>query len=133
MITLSIRQPWAWLIVNGHKTIENREWRTNFRGKFLIHAGKKLSVADYDAAVLFVEGFDPALAALIPDMGYLDLGGIVGQARLVDCVDEHDSPWFTGGAAQGGGFGFVLERAEPLPFVPYKGRLQFFDFRGAKP
>ncbi len=37
---LSIRQPWAWLIVNGYKDIENRTWSTRFRGKVLIHAGK---------------------------------------------------------------------------------------------
>lgn len=30
---LSIRQPWAWLIVNGYKDIENRTWPTHFRGK----------------------------------------------------------------------------------------------------
>jgi hypothetical protein len=35
---LSIRQPWAWLIANGHKDIENRSWNTNYRGAFLIHA-----------------------------------------------------------------------------------------------
>ena len=39
---LSIQQPWAWLIVNGHKDIENRDWRTNFRGPVAIHAGKKI-------------------------------------------------------------------------------------------
>jgi hypothetical protein len=39
MRTLSIRQPWAWLIVNGHKPVENRDWATSFRGPVLIHAG----------------------------------------------------------------------------------------------
>lgn len=37
---LSIRQPWAWLIVNNHKPVENRSWPTSFRGRFLVHAGK---------------------------------------------------------------------------------------------
>ena len=37
---LSIRQPWAWLIVNGYKDIENRTWSTRFRGKVLIHGMK---------------------------------------------------------------------------------------------
>lgn len=41
MKALSIRQPWAWLIANGHKDIENRTSHTNFRGDFLIHASKK--------------------------------------------------------------------------------------------
>jgi hypothetical protein len=42
MKALSIQQPWAWLIVNGYKDIENRSWFTKGRGKFLLHAGKKL-------------------------------------------------------------------------------------------
>lgn len=29
---ISIRQPWAWLILNAGKDIENRDWPTNFRG-----------------------------------------------------------------------------------------------------
>jgi len=35
---LSVRQPWAWLIVNGHKDVENRTWSTQHRGDILIHA-----------------------------------------------------------------------------------------------
>ncbi|WP_245839042.1 ASCH domain-containing protein [Yersinia kristensenii] len=38
MKALSIRQPWAWLIVNGYKDIENRTWNTKCRGPVLIHA-----------------------------------------------------------------------------------------------
>jgi hypothetical protein len=36
---LSIRQPWAWLIVQGDKDIENRS--TTYRRRVLIHAGKQ--------------------------------------------------------------------------------------------
>ena len=45
---LSIRQPWAWLIVNGHKDIENRDWPTNFRGRLLVHAGQTMARRYYD-------------------------------------------------------------------------------------
>ena len=37
--TLTIREPWASLIVNGYKEYEFRSWKTNYRGKILIHAG----------------------------------------------------------------------------------------------
>ena len=47
MKALSIRQPWAWLIVNGHKDIENRQWRTHFRGKIYVHAAKGMTRGDY--------------------------------------------------------------------------------------
>ena len=38
MKALSIRQPWAWLILHGGKDIENRTWATKLRGRVLIHA-----------------------------------------------------------------------------------------------
>lgn len=35
---LSVRQPWAWLMVNNLKDVENRSWYTKFRGRLYIHA-----------------------------------------------------------------------------------------------
>lgn len=40
MKVLSVKQPWAALLVNGIKDIENRTRRTTFRGRILIHASK---------------------------------------------------------------------------------------------
>ena len=40
MKVLTIRQPWATLIVEGYKRFEFRSWKTNYRGDILIHAGK---------------------------------------------------------------------------------------------
>lgn len=133
MPALSIRQPWAWLIVNGHKDIENRDWKTPFRGNFLVHAGKKITVADYDAAMLFIESAGLLDPALVPDIAALELGGVVGMARMVNCVTESPSGWFTGGEEHNApgtvSYGFVLQAARPLPFFPWKGRLGFFDVR----
>ena len=42
MKCLSLRQPYADLLVSGKKTIELRTWNTKFRGKFLVHASKKI-------------------------------------------------------------------------------------------
>ena len=38
MKTITIKQPWAQFIAEGIKDIENRTWKTNFRGRVLIHA-----------------------------------------------------------------------------------------------
>lgn len=119
-LILSIRQPWAWLIVNGWKNIENRDWPTRFRGRFLVHASLKMTRADYDACVLFFCTFAPSLVSLLPGRLNLERGGIVGEAVLLDCVTRHDSEWFTGE------YGFVLADAKPLPFRPLAGRLGFF-------
>ena len=40
MKVLSIKEPWASLIVNGHKCYEFRSWKTKYSGKILIHASK---------------------------------------------------------------------------------------------
>ena len=42
MKCLSVRQPWADLIVNGKRFLEIRKWLTKYRGKILIHASLKI-------------------------------------------------------------------------------------------
>ena len=42
MKTLSVRQPWANLIVDDIKPIENRTWKTNYRGRIYVHAPAKI-------------------------------------------------------------------------------------------
>jgi hypothetical protein len=37
---LTVRQPWAWATIYAGKDVENRRWRTTYRGPLLIHAGK---------------------------------------------------------------------------------------------
>lgn len=44
---LTVKQPWASLIVHGIKDIENRSWRTNFRGRVLIHSSAKGDIAKF--------------------------------------------------------------------------------------
>jgi hypothetical protein len=128
MLALSIHQPWAWLIVNGFKNIENRDWPTKLRGRFLIHASKKMTQEDYDDAMDLAD----QVWAVSRQEGHLRRarflngeggrrGGIVGEAEIVDCVGRHDSPWFFGK------FGFVLANAKPLPFMPCRGQLGFFQ------
>jgi hypothetical protein len=115
MKTISIQQPWAWLIVNGYKPIENRDWYTTHRGDTLIHAGKK-----HDAVgEAWVRRTFPEI--LLPRAEELPHGGVVGNATIADCVTRHDSPWFFGK------FGFVMQDAAPLPFHAVRGQLGFFD------
>lgn len=117
MKALSIMQPWAWLIVNGYKDIENRTWKpTNpglrFRGPVLIHCGKTFD-GDDDPAEWDWPHIDR------PED--FDMGGIVGEAEIVDCVTQSKSKWFNGP------YGFVIRNARPLPFRPCVGALGFFE------
>ncbi len=113
MKALSIQQPWAWLIVNGHKDIENRTWPTHFRGVFLVHAGKKF---DRDGYRYLRSRHD----IIMPEEKDFSVGGIVGSAELIDCVDSSASQWFSGP------HGFVLKEGLPLPFESLPGSLRFF-------
>jgi hypothetical protein len=124
MRALSIRQPWAWLIVNGHKPIENRDWATAYRGEFLIHASKTCTQKYFAEVVAQVE---QQFGIVVPCFEVLERGGVVGVAEIVDCVTASDLPWFTGE------FGFVLANARSLPFLPFKGALSFFDVPGVRP
>lgn len=120
---LSVRQPWAWLIVNGWKNVENRTRRTAFRGRVFIHASLRMTKGDYDACVFFVASIHPFLASKIPPMSDLPRGGIVGETTILDCVDHHSSEWFTGP------FGWVLSDTRTTTFEPLKGRLGFFAYK----
>lgn len=120
---LSIRQPWAWLIVNGHKDIENRDWATPFRGRFLVHASKTITRKGYDQCRAECEHFLPFTSRYNwPAFEDLQLGGFVGWSTVEDCVRDHPSPW-----KQPDSFGFVLRDSRPIPFVPWKGRLGWFN------
>lgn len=125
MNALSIRQPWAWLIVNGHKDVENRGWSTDQRGPVLIHAGQQLDMAahrDLMRGIHPVTGRPTKLSLLYPPALGRDIetGGIVGIAEIHGCVTGSDSDWFVGP------YGFLLRHRRALPFQPCSGKLGFF-------
>lgn len=117
-VALSIRQPWAWLIVNGYKDIENRGWATAYRGRFYVHAPATFDSEGYQ----WVRYHFPAVP--LPAPASFRRGGLVGSAELIDIVTESGSPWFCGSV------GFVLSDAKPRPFVQYDGKQGFFRVYG---
>lgn len=93
MKAITIKQPWASLIVHGIKDIENRNWRTNHRGRVLIHAagshGRKFSVDLTDAQT------KAAFATIAGEtmFGNMPFGSIIGSVEIVDCVINYPSIW----------------------------------------
>lgn len=111
---LSIRQPWADLILWGIKDVENRTWATDFRGRLLIHAGRQVDVEG-------LERLEPSYGLVMPASYAPRTGAILGMAVLTDCVDRHPSPFFHGP------WGFLLR--DPVDFstpIPAAGRLGIF-------
>lgn len=123
IVALSIRQPWAWLILNAGKDIENRGWATRFRGRILVHAAKGMTRDEYEDAIEFAHYHCDVPADKLPKFGDLERGGIVGSVEIIDCVSQSESPWFVGT------HGFVLRNPEIQPFRPYKGQLGFFEVK----
>lgn len=123
MKALSVRQPWAWLILHAGKSLENRTWRTKVRGRVLLHAAKGMARDEWLASMLFAEHIARCDPALLRQADRLSVprGGIVGSVEIVDCVERSDSSWYMGA------IGFVLRDPRPMPFVPCKGALNFFE------
>ncbi len=122
MKIVCVKQPWAWLIVAGHKDIENRTWSTRHRGPLYIAASAhRPSAAKLHEAIDFAH----RRGVTVP-VDKLKYGGIIGQAHLVGCVKHHESPWFEGP------IGWILNRQQELPYLAIKGRLGIFNmFRPA--
>lgn len=72
MKVLTVKEPWASLIKEGLKNYEFRSWKTNYRGKILIHAGKTIEKE-------YVKRFEKY------NLEY-DKGRIVAEATLTDCI-----------------------------------------------
>jgi hypothetical protein len=111
---ITVRQPWAWLIIHGGKDIENRSWLPSYTGTLVIHAGKAID----DAGVEFAEA----------DMGIklpnpMPRGVILGTVELVGAVTDSKSPW-----AEWGQFHWILKDPRPCPQIPWRGSLGLKKF-----
>lgn len=115
MKAISLKQPWAWLIIKGIKDIENRKWHTDYRGPLLIHASKTWDQEGYEFIINQMDKW-------VPEKESHDYGKIVGMVEMIDCVGRHYSKWFFGP------WGFVFEAPqcwqEP---IPYRGQLGLFN------
>ncbi len=124
---LSVKQPWAGLIVAGVKSIEVRRWPTARRGRILIHAAR---IPDpREEASKHISDETRPLTQLY--------GGIIGAVELIECRRYSDSSgflvdwerhrnepaWFE----PAGLYGFVFENPTVLPFQECPGWFRFFS------
>lgn len=130
---LSLRQPWAWLVVHGGKTIENRRWNTKHRGVFLIHASKGMTATEYFDAIQFTAKRGHAVAGRIPTAKALERGGIIGVAQLasVHLPEEAGEACRMPGPVHASWhmheqYGYRLIGVRPTPFIPCVGLQRFF-------
>jgi ribosomal protein S18 acetylase RimI-like enzyme len=119
MKTLTIKQPWAELILQKRKKIELRKWHTDFRGEFLIHSSKN---PDKEAMERF--GFSE-----------LPCGYIIGKVNLIDIKMYKNDDEFNADRdlhlanSKWGNNGFILADVERTNKIPVNGQLKFWDFK----
>ena len=148
MKTLSVKQPWAYLLCSGIKDIENRTWKLpeKYKGeRVLIHASAKPA---FKLHQLSDDLFTKEQWMAIPEKQarkIIDelpiISAIIGSVRFVDCTFNHHSIWAekSEGIATGG---HVINVNKPIiwnwvvadpvlfdkPIRSVKGKLSFWDY-----
>lgn len=147
MKVLSLLQPWASLVLLGHKKIETRSWNTKYRGQILIHASlKKPSIEIHHA----LQG--RTIPLNVPAYGQLPYGAIIGMVELVgtteftvfskepnDIIRCQKKEWHTTeqelafGDYTPGRYGWLLDN--PILFknpIPAKGNLGLWNYKSCE-
>ena len=127
MKVLAIRQPYAWLIAIGCKTIENRTWKRKFRGRFLIHASQakpeKLDGWQESAMKKYCQEH----GIVIPDFKDLPTSSIIGSVELDD-IQFHEA--YPDAFAEDFQYHWFLKNAKLFdePIRNVKGKLFLWDY-----
>lgn len=118
MKALSLKQPWAELVLLGKKTIELRKWNTNFRGEFFIHASGNI---DEEQMKKY-------------NLKDLPKQSIVGRANLIDVKIYNNKKEFSEDSNKHlasnmdyGKYGFILKNVKRIDPIKHKGQLGFFN------
>ena len=123
MKVLSIREPCASIIINGYKEYEFRSWKTNYRGKILIHASKNIEKEN-------VERFKEL------NLNYKQ-GFIIGEAELVDCIPVtkefennliNRNELIYGGTKNRTGYAWKLKNIKAIEPIQAKGQLGIWNY-----
>lgn len=145
MKAITEKQPWASLIVEGIKDIENRTWPTKYRGKVLIHA----AASSWNIKQL-VSYLTPGMVDVLKKLGFnaetvlnKQTGCIIGSVEIIDCLINHPSIWAikTEGVTDINTNEFIPKiepkptynwvLANPILFpepITAKGKLSFWDY-----
>lgn len=141
MKALSVKQPWASLIAHGIKDIENRTWKTNFRGKIYIHSTVKGANVDFtteQTASLFTNEIWNPETGFNKDL--FVFSAIIGEVEITDCVVNHKSIWAEKTKGRYVGDGVFVLNEKPIynwvldnpvlyekPILNVKGKLSFWE------
>jgi len=126
MKALTLRPVWAWAVIFGGKNVENRAWKTDYRGPLIIHAGSSHGPTAEDD----VREVERCACVTMPDE--IEVGAAIGMVELVACMRDGphgtcESPW-----ALPGLYHWVLRNPRTIVPVNCKGKLRLWEFPDAK-
>ena len=117
---ISLRQPWAWLVLQGFKDIENRGRVSHFRGELFIHASSSRQYLEED-----VEAVREEYGIEVP-ASELQFGCLIGSVIMVDCVQESKSRGVEGP------YGYLVSEPrwiEPIDLKANAGMQKSYDVK----
>lgn len=128
MKTLSIKNPWGYLIAKGIKDVENRSWPTKYRGEILIHVSQK-----WDSRAWFInslltseqwQSLNDDCRRQIMEQTFTT-SAIIGSVEIVDCIQNSKSIW-----AESGQWHWVLKNPKLFerPILNVKGKLGLWEY-----
>lgn len=135
MKVLTIKEPFATLIAQGIKDVENRTWKTTFRGRIYIHTAQKpackklVEVLDWKQAFEYGYKYKEKGFKEIQSTSQLTHGAIIGEVDIVDCVLNATSIW-AGKSNNGEVWNWILANAViyDKPILHIKGKLSLWNY-----
>jgi hypothetical protein len=134
MKALTIKQPWAWAIMDGTKRVENRTWKPPFTivgQRIAIHSSARIDKAELLAYAALGAWLEPTVSALPTGAivgtaivaGYSVMEGnrMVQQSKGAQGYNPYNDPWFFGPV------GWLLRDVRKVAPIPCKGDLGLWD------
>lgn len=130
---ITVKQPWAHLIVENIKDVENRTWKTKHRGEIYIHTSKNA----FDSWSLnYIKNMDGLLYQYIIDYFGIknskitkhqeQFGSIIGKTNIIDVIDDSNSIWAMKDSSH-----WILKDSERIDNpIPCNGQLNVWNFSG---
>jgi len=88
MLILTVKPTWAKCIFDLDKDVENRVWKTSYRGRLFIHTSQKLETQN---ELLFLEQLLNFTGQEKPKN--IIKGAIIGSVNLVNIITNYQSMW----------------------------------------
>ena len=128
---LSVKNPWAYLIIHHGKDVENRRQSTKYRGRILIHASKGSDMYAYERRWAGDEAMQKIFDSLIDNIYEVEKtnGHIIGSVEISDCVKGSQSVWAESLPEPYSQFHWLLR--DPHPFavpLPARGMLGLWPY-----